>query len=45
MLTGRGIATFRFDFFGQGDSPGPFEEITTTLAIGQALAALDLVTH
>jgi dipeptidyl aminopeptidase/acylaminoacyl peptidase len=45
MLIERGIATFRFDFFGQGDSPGPFEEITTTLAVGQALAALDHVTH
>jgi uncharacterized protein len=45
LLIEQGIATFRFDFFGQGDSPGPFEEITITLAIGQALAALDHVTH
>lgn len=45
MLIERGIATFRFDFFGQGDSPGPFEEITTTLAIGQTLAAIDHVTQ
>ena len=45
MLIARGIATFRFDFFGQGDSPGPFEEITTTLAIDQTLAALDHVKH
>ncbi len=45
ILIERGIATFRFDFFGQGDSPGPFEEITTTLAIGQTLAALDHVTQ
>jgi dipeptidyl aminopeptidase/acylaminoacyl peptidase len=43
MLIERGIATFRFDFFGQGESQGPFEEITNTLAVGQALAALDLV--
>jgi uncharacterized protein len=42
ILIERGIATFRFDFFGQGESPGPFEEITTTLAVEQALAALDL---
>ena len=42
-LTERGIATFRFDFFGQGESQGPFENITTTLAVDQALAALDLV--
>jgi pimeloyl-ACP methyl ester carboxylesterase len=44
MLTERGIATFRFDFFGHGDSDGPFEAITTTLAIQQTEAALDLVT-
>jgi uncharacterized protein len=43
MLTERGIATFRFDFFGHGDSDGPFEEITTTLAVHQTGAALDLV--
>jgi uncharacterized protein len=44
MLTERGMATFRFDFFGHGDSDGPFEEITTTLAIQQTEAAVDLVT-
>jgi pimeloyl-ACP methyl ester carboxylesterase len=44
LLNERGIATFRFDFFGQGDSDGPFEEITTTLAVHQTQAALDLVT-
>lgn len=43
MLTERGIATFRFDFFGQGESEGPFERVTTTLAVGQAMAALDLM--
>ena len=43
LLNERGIATFRFDFFGQGDSDGPFEEITTTLALHQTHAALDLV--
>ena len=43
MLIERGIATFRFDFFGQGESPGPFDEITTTLAVEQAQAAFDLV--
>ncbi len=42
-LTEQGIATFRFDFFGQGDSEGPFEAITITIALGQALAALDLL--
>jgi hypothetical protein len=44
LLNERGIATFRFDFFGQGDSEGPFEKITTSLAVHQAQAALDLVT-
>lgn len=44
LLNEREIATFRFDFFGQGDSDGPFEEITTTLAVHQTQAALDLVT-
>jgi len=44
LLNERGLATFRFDFFGQGDSDGPFEEITTTLAVHQAEAALDLTT-
>ena len=43
MLVEQGIATFRFDFFGQGESEGPFERITVTTAVQQALAALDLV--
>src|SRR5213593_1191461 len=42
-LLPQGIGTFRFDFFGQGESEGPFERITVSLAVGQALAALDLV--
>lgn len=43
LLIERGIATFRFDFFGQGGSEGPFERITATTAVTQTLAALDLV--
>lgn len=43
LLNAQGLATFRFDFFGQGDSEGPFEEITPTLALHQAETALDLV--
>ena len=44
LLLDRKIATFRFDFFGQGESEGPFEQITLTMAIDQARSALDLVT-
>ena len=43
LLETQRIATFAFDFFGQGDSEGPFESLTTTQAVGQAMAALDLV--
>jgi pimeloyl-ACP methyl ester carboxylesterase len=44
LLNEWGLATFRFDFLGQGDSDGPFEKLTTTLAVQQVQAALDLVT-
>ncbi len=44
LLNERGLATFRFDFFGQGESDGPFEELTTTLAVHQADTALNLAT-
>jgi len=40
MLNNRGVATYRFDFFGQGDSEGRFEDITTSLAVGQTKAAV-----
>ena len=43
LLVEQGIATFRFDFFGQGDSEGPFERITVAQGLTQALTALDLV--
>ncbi len=43
LLNDRGLATFRFDFFGQGDSAGPFEALTTTLAVHQTETALDLI--
>lgn len=45
MLVGHGIATFRFDFFGQGESEGPFEQITTTLSVEQTNTAVDLMTQ
>ena len=43
FLNEQGLATFRFDFFGHGDSDGPFENITVSLALHQTRAALDLV--
>lgn len=43
MLIGQGIATFRFDFFGQGESEGPFEQITVGLAVEQAQRSVDLM--
>lgn len=39
-LIERGIATLRFDFFGQGESDGPFEAISVTTAHAQAQAAI-----
>jgi uncharacterized protein len=43
LLVEQNIATLRFDFFGHGESQGPFEALTNTLAIKQAHAAIDLV--
>ncbi len=43
ILLERGLATFRFDFFGQGESEGPFEQVTTGLAVDQATAAVRLM--
>ncbi len=40
LLLEHGIATLRFDFFGQGDSDGPFEAITVTTAITQTEAVV-----
>jgi hypothetical protein len=45
LLTDKGIATFRFDFCGMGESAGPFEDITVAAAVGQALAALECVAN
>jgi uncharacterized protein len=42
MLLPQGIATLRFDFFGHGDSEGPFEKLTVGIAVQQTLAALGL---
>ena len=43
LLNERGISTFRFDFFGQGESEGLFEDVTVSAAIGQAMAAVNFV--
>ena len=42
ILLPQGIATLRFDFFGHGDSKGPFEQLTVGIAVQQTLAALGL---
>ncbi len=41
-LTALGIGTFRFDFFGHGESDGPFEQITVSRCVSQLERALDL---
>lgn len=43
LLNERGLATFRFDFFGHGESDGRFEDITVSVGLGQAKAAVDLI--
>lgn len=43
LLVGRDIAAFRFDFFGQGESEGPFDQITVSLAVEQTHRAIDLM--
>ncbi len=42
-LTKKGIATFRFDFFGHGDSDGLFKNITVSEAIDDILQAIAFV--
>jgi len=37
------IATFRFDFFGHGESDGKFEDITVSEAVDDILRAIDFV--
>lgn len=41
----QGIATFRFDFFGHGDSGGAFEEITPSRGKQDVLHALSYLAH
>jgi len=40
ILNGESISTFRFDFFGHGESEGKFEEITTSEAVDDILSAI-----
>ncbi len=43
LLVDQNIATFRFDFFGQGESEGPLDQITVSSAVEQAQRAVDLM--
>ncbi|MBI4177597.1 MAG: alpha/beta fold hydrolase [Candidatus Aenigmarchaeota archaeon] len=43
ILNGRNIATFRFDFFGHGESDGKFEDITISEAVEDVLGAIRFV--
>jgi dipeptidyl aminopeptidase/acylaminoacyl peptidase len=40
ILNEEGISTFRFDFFGHGESGGKFEEVTTSEAVDDVLGAI-----
>ena len=42
-LNEKGIASFRFDFFGHGESDGKFEDITISEAVDNALQAISFV--
>jgi dipeptidyl aminopeptidase/acylaminoacyl peptidase len=43
MLNRKGIATFRFDFFGHGESEGKFEDITLSEAAKDILKAVHIL--
>lgn len=43
MLKEKNIATFRFDFYGHGESDGKFEDITVSEAVDDALCAIDFL--
>jgi len=42
-LNSAGVATFRFDFYGHGESSGKFEDITVHEAVDDALCAIAFV--
>jgi len=43
ILNNNGISTFRFDFFGHGESEGKFEEITTSEAVDDIQNAIQFL--
>ncbi|NQT79941.1 MAG: alpha/beta fold hydrolase [Candidatus Aminicenantes bacterium] len=43
ILNAEEISTFRFDFFGHGESEGKFEEITTSEAVDDVLNAIQFL--
>jgi pimeloyl-ACP methyl ester carboxylesterase len=43
IFNSRGLATFRFDFFGHGESEGEFEDITITEAVDDVLQAVGFI--
>jgi dipeptidyl aminopeptidase/acylaminoacyl peptidase len=43
ILNERGISTFRFDFFGHGESEGKFEDVTTSEAVDDVLKAIEFL--
>jgi len=43
LFNEKGLATFRFDFFGHGESEGEFENITISEAVEDILKAIDFV--
>jgi alpha/beta superfamily hydrolase len=45
LLNKHGISTFRFDFFGHGESEGLFEEVTISEAVDDVQKALNYLQH
>lgn len=43
ILNSKGVSTFRFDFFGHGESEGKFEEITTLEAVDDIQNAVKFI--
>ncbi len=43
ILNENGISSFRFDFFGHGESEGKFEEVTTSEAVNDILNAIQFL--